>query len=151
MLGRLTHQGGRAVGSCGRADYVIFQFSYAYTRPFCPQITKRSQNIFNVITKQRQDWNTERIMQFFKIAAYVQFAKLYGLVRYVDCAFCPIYKWLVVCACWCGWSGCFMRSWLVWALSVWERERVWRSCVFVSVDVKYIIHYRRMCKFICIL
>ena len=46
-------------------------------------------------------------------------------------------------------SGCFMRSWLVWALSAWERECVWRFCVFVSVDVKYIIHYKRMCKFIC--
>ena len=28
-------------------------------------------------------------MQFFKIAAYVQIARLYGLVHYVDCAFCP--------------------------------------------------------------
>ena len=32
------------------------------------------QNIFNVVTKQRQSWNTERIMQFFRIAAYVQVA-----------------------------------------------------------------------------
>ena len=51
----------------------------------------------------------------------------------------------------CGLSCCFMRYWLVWALSAWERERVWRYCVFVSVDVKYIIHYRRICKFICTL
>ena len=28
-------------------------------------------------------------MQFFKIAAYVQVAKLYGLVHYATCAFCP--------------------------------------------------------------
>ena len=28
-------------------------------------------------------------MQFFKIAAYVQIARLYGLVYYAACAFCP--------------------------------------------------------------
>ena len=49
----------------------------------------------------------------------------------------------------CGLSICFMRSWFVWAFRERERERVWRSCVFVSVDVKYIIHYKCMCKFIC--
>lgn len=43
----------------------------------------------------------------------------------------------------------FILSWLVWAFRAWERECVWRSCVFISVDVKYIIHYKRMCKFIC--
>ena len=30
-------------------------------------------------------------MQFFKIAAYVQIVRLYGLVRYVACVFCHIY------------------------------------------------------------
>ena len=49
----------------------------------------------------------------------------------------------------CSLSYCFMRYWLVWALRAWERERVWRSFVFVSVDVKYIINYKRMCKFMC--
>ena len=63
-------------------------------------------------------------MQFFKIAAYVQAAKLYSLVHYAACAFCPIYKWLVVCACWCGSLGCFMRSWLVWEFRERERECV---------------------------
>ena len=67
-----------------------FSFSHAYIRLFCPTNYKKITNIFNVVTKQRQNWNTERIMQFFKIAAYVQVAKLYGLVRYVDCAFCHI-------------------------------------------------------------
>ena len=28
-------------------------------------------------------------MQFFKIAAYVQVARLYSLVHYAACAFCP--------------------------------------------------------------
>ena len=30
-------------------------------------------------------------MQFFRIAAYVQIARPYGLVHYATCAFCPIY------------------------------------------------------------
>ena len=61
-----------------------------------------------------------------------------------------LYKWLAVCACeWVWLIRLFMRSWLVWALRAWERWRVWRFCVFVIVDVKYIIHYRRICKFIC--
>ena len=132
------------------AYYVNFQFSHAYTRPFCPTNYKKITNIFNVVTKQRQNWNTERIMQFFKIAPYVHIAQLYGLVHYAACAFCSyIHGLRLALVCECGWSGCFMRSWLVWALSAWERERVWRSCVFVSVDVKYIIHYKCMCKFIC--
>ena len=58
--------------------------------PILPTNYKRLQNVFNVVTKQRQDRNTERIIQFFKIAAYVQFAKLYGLVHYAACVFCPI-------------------------------------------------------------
>ena len=33
-------------------------------------------------------------------------------------------------------------------MSAWECERVWRFCVFVGVDVKYIRHYKRKCKFI---
>ena len=49
----------------------------------------------------------------------------------------------------CCLSGCFMRYWFAWALSVWERERIWRSCVFVGIDVKYIIHYKGICQFIC--
>ena len=37
-------------------------------------------------------------------------------------------------------SGCFMRFWLVWALSAWGRESVsvFDGFVFISVDVKYI-------------
>ena len=38
-----------------------------------------------------------------------------------------------------GLSGCFMRSWLVWALSAWERERVW-GFVFISVDVNLFVN-----------
>ena len=32
-----------------------------------------------------------------------------------------------------------------------ESVSVFNGFVFINVDVKYIIHYRRMCKFICIL
>ena len=69
----------------------IFSFPTHTRAHFARQITKRLQNIFNMVTKQRQNWNTERIMHFLKIAAYVQVAKLYGLVHYVACVFCHIY------------------------------------------------------------
>ena len=78
-------------GSCVCAYYVNFQFSHAYTRPFCPINYKKLQNVFNVVTKQIQNWNTEHIMQFFKIAAYVHIARPYGLVHYAACVFCTIY------------------------------------------------------------
>ena len=130
------------------AYYVIFQFPHAYTRLFCPTNYKKLQNIFNVVTKQRQNWNTERIMQFFKIATYVQIDRPYGLVHYAACVFCSYINCLRLALVGVA-IRLFMQSWLVWALSSWERERVWRSCVFVGVDVKYIIHYRRICKFIC--
>ena len=130
------------------AYYVIFQFSHAYTRLFFPWITKRLQNIFNVVTKQRQNWNIERIMQFFRIAAYVQVANCMAwyIMRLVHFA---LYKWLAVCACGCGCSGCLCSLGLY---GHWVRESVsvfdGLFFVFVSVDVKYIIHYKRICKFI---
>ena len=49
----------------------IFSFPTHTRAHFARQITKRLQNIFNVVTKQKQDRNTERIMQFFKIAVYM--------------------------------------------------------------------------------
>ena len=55
-------------------------------------------------------------MQFFKIAAYVQVAKLYSLVHYAACAFCHIYGLRLALVGECGLSGCFMRYWLVLAL-----------------------------------
>ena len=53
--------------------YVNLQFSHAYTRPFAHKLQKITKH-FQYGYKQRQDWNTERIMQFFKIVAYVQVA-----------------------------------------------------------------------------
>ena len=52
----------------------------------------------------------------------------------------PIYKWLAVCACEYSLSGCFMRSWLVWAVREREREHVWRFFVFVIVDVNLFVN-----------
>ncbi len=64
-------------------------------------------------------------MKFFKIATYVQIAKLYGLVYYAACAFCPYINGLRLALVGeYSLSGCFMRLWLVWALRVRERERV---------------------------
>lgn len=130
------------------AYYVIFQFSHAYMRPFCStklqKITKHFQCGYKTETRLKHRTHYT-IFQNRRICAGCQ---LYGLTHYADCAFCPIYMtcvlrlfaWLI---------RLFMRSWLVWALSAWERKRVWRFCVFVIVDVKYIIYYRCICKFIC--
>ena len=87
------------------------------------------------------------IFQNRRICASCQ---LYGLVHYTACAFLPhIYGLRSALVSEYSLLGCFMRYWLVWAFRAWERERVWRFFVFVSVDVKYIIHYKRICKFIC--
>ena len=77
--------------------------------------------------------------------------RLYGLVHYAACAFCPYINSLQsalvseysLSSCLCG-VGLYGR---------WERERVsvFDGFVFINVDVKYIRHYRRMCKFICVL
>ena len=128
-------------------ECVLRQFS-VFPRIYMLILPDKLRKIFNVVTKQRQNWNTERIMKFFRIATYVQVANCMAwcIMRLVH--FAHIYT-----ACglrlWVWLIRLFMRCWLVWALRAWERERVWRFCVFVSVDVKYIRHYRRMCKFIC--
>lgn len=66
------------------------------------------------------------------------------------CGLCvlPIYKWLAVCACECGCSGCLCSLGLYGRL-VRDSVSVFDGLVFISVDVKYIIHYKRICKFIC--
>ena len=93
--------------------------------PILPTNYKKITKHFQCGYKQRQDWNTERIMQFFKIAAYVQIARLYSLVHYAACAFLPyIHGLRLALVGEYGLSGCFMRYWLVWALSAWERESV---------------------------
>ena len=63
------------------------------------------------------------------------------------CGLCilPYIHCLRSCACWCGSLGCLCVLGLCgrW---VYERSKsVQRFCVFVSVDVKYIIRYRCVC------
>lgn len=119
------------VWSCMSAYYVNFQFPHAYTRPFCStnyklqKITKRFQHGYKTKTKLKHRTHYA-IFQNRRICASCQ---LYGLVHYAACAFCPIYMvcglrlfaWII---------RLFMRLWLVWALSAWERERVWRFCIY---------------------
>ena len=144
------------------AYYVNFQFFPHIHAPILPINYKRLQNVFNVVTKQRQNQNIERIMQFFKIAAYVQVAKLYGLVHYAACAFCPIYTACVLRLL-VQLIRLFIQTWLAWAFCVGVQrarsKRVWRLCVFVSVDVKiYLcvinvcVYYNCMdvCAFVCV-
>ena len=126
-----------------------FSVSPRIHAPILPDKLQKITKHFQCGYKQRQNWNIERIMQFFRIAAYVQVANCMAwyIMRLVHFA---LYKWLAVCACeWVWLIRLFMRSWLVWAFMAWERERVWRYCVFVSVDVECIIYYKRICKFIC--
>lgn len=125
MLKGPLHQGGESFGPCARAYYVNFQFPHICIHPFCPTNYKKLQNIFNVVTKQRQNWNTERIMQFFKIAAYVHIARLYSLVHYAVCAFFALYKLLAVCACGCISLGCLCnldlhKHWVRESVSVFD-------------------------------
>ena len=59
VLKGCLHQGGKSLWvPCMSAYYVKFYFPHAYTRQFCPTNYKRLQNVFNVVTKQRQSWNT---------------------------------------------------------------------------------------------
>ena len=69
-----------------------------------------------------------------------------------SCAFCYIYtacvlRLLVSVAYHSVYT--FLACMGVECVRAWDCKRVWRSCVFISVDVKYIIHYRCICKFIC--
>ena len=143
----LLNESARALGLIWARITSFFSFPMHTCAHFAHELQKITKR-FQCGYKQRQNWNTERIMQFFKIAAYVQVANCMAWCIMLLVHF-ALYTWLAVCACWCGSLGCFMRPWLVWAFRAWERERVWRYCVFVGVDVKYIIHYRRICKFIC--
>ena len=110
---------------------VLRQFSVfprMYTHILPGKLQKITKN-FNVVTKQRQNWNTECIMQFFKIAAYVQAAncmachimRLVHFCSYINClrlAFLYLWGWLI---------RLFMQSWLVWAF---DGVRAW-ACLTV--------------------
>ena len=128
----------------------FFSFPTHTRAYFCPQITK-DYKMFSMWLQNKDKTETSNALCNFAESPHMcRSSNHIALVHYAACVFCHIY---IACGlalvCECGLSGCFMRSWLVWALSAWERERIWRSCVFVGVDVKYIIHYRCMCKFIC--
>ena len=131
---------------CVLRQFSVFPRIHA---PILPRKITKDYKMFSMWLQNRDKTKTQNALcnfskspHMFRSSGYMAWC----IMRIVHFA---LYKWLAFCACWCGWSGCFMRSWLVWALSAWERERVWRLCVFVSVDVKYIIHYKRICKFIC--
>ena len=81
---------------------VLHQFSVSprIHAPILPDKLQKITKCFQCGYKTKTNWNTERIMQFFKIATYVQIVWLYGLVHYVACAFCHIYKRLVVLRLW---------------------------------------------------
>ena len=148
VLKGCLHQSGKSFGPCVCARITsIFSFPTHTRAHFARQITKDYKKI-SMWLQNRDKMKYRTHYAIFKIAAYVQIAKLYGLVHYAACSFCSYINglWSALVGEY-SLSGCFMRSWLVWALR--ECECVWRSFVFVSVDVKYIIHYKRMCKFIC--
>ena len=137
------------MGPCVCAYYVNFQFPHACIRPFCPTNYKT----FSMWLQNRDKTETKNALCNFSESPHM--CKLLShmawcIIRLVHFAL-YIHGLRSALVSEYSLSGCFMRCWLVWALKAWERERVWRSCVFVSVDVKYIIHYKRICKFICAL
>ena len=128
-------------------------FSFpTHTRAYFPHELQKDYKIFSMWLQNKDKTETQNTLCNFSKSPHIFRSSGYMawcIMRLVH--FCPYMNGLRSCACWCGSLGCFMRSWLVWVLRVRERECVCRFCVFISVDVKYIIHYRRMCKFICTL
>ena len=139
------------------AYYVIFQFSHAYTRLFSPWITKRLQNVFNVVTKQRQNWNIERIMQFFRIAAYVQITRLYSFGALCGLCILPYINGLrsalvgeyssLGCLCILGLYG----RWESESVGVFDGFVFISVCVDVRLFVNVFIYYNCMgCLSVCV-
>ena len=88
------------------------------------KITKCFQ--YNYRTNTKLKYRTHyAIFQNRRICASCQ---LYGLVHYAACAFCPIYKWLVVCAC--GWVWLIRLFYIVLVCMGVECVRVW-ACLTV--------------------
>ena len=87
-------------------------------------------------------------MQFFKIAAYVQVANYMAwcIMRLVH--FCPYINGLRLALVGVAYQAVLCGLGLHERLEI-ESVSVFDGLVFISVDVKYIIHYRRICKFIC--
>ena len=126
----------------------IFSFPthiYAHFAHKLQKITKRFQCGYKTKTKLKHRTHYA-IFQNRRICANrpaIWLGALCGLcvLPYINCLRSALVsEWLI---------RLFARSWFVWAFRERERECVWRFGVFVSVDVKYIIHYKCMCKFIC--
>ena len=128
----------------------IFSFPTHTRAHFARQITK-DYKMFSMWLQNKNKLKHRTHYAIFSKSPHMCRSPGYiALVHYAACAFCSYINGLrSALVSEYSLSGCFMRSWLVWALRERERERVWRFCVFVSVDVKYIIHYKCMCKFIC--
>ena len=126
----------------------FFSFPTHTRAYFSRQITK-DYKMFSMWLQNRDKTETHNTLCNFSKSPYMFRSHGYMALFIMRLVYFALYKWLAVCSCEYSLSGCFMRHWLVWALSVRERECVWRFFVFVSVDVKYIIHYKRICKFIC--
>ena len=94
----------------------IFSFPTHTRAYFARQITK-DYKTFSMWLQNKKQTETQN--------ALCNFSKSPHMFRLPNCmAWCimrlvyfALYTWLVVCACLCGSLGCFMRSWLVWALS----------------------------------
>ena len=134
-------------------ERVLRQFSVfprMYVHIFARQITK-NYKMFSMWSQNKDKAETHNALcnfskspHMFRSPGYMALfiMRLVHFCPYINClqlALVSEYSLL----------GCFMRYWLVWALRERECECVWRFFVFVSVDVKYIIHYKRICKFIC--
>ena len=111
----MLHQGGKALVSYISAYYVNFQFPPRIHAPILPINYKRLQNIFNVVTKQRQIetqnalCNSSKSPHMCKLLI-VWLGALCGL-----CIFCSYIDGLRLAFVSVWLIRLFIRSWIVWA------------------------------------
>ena len=86
-------------------------------------------------------------MQFFRIAAYVQITRLYSFGALCGFYILPYINGLRSALVGVAYQAVLCGIGLYGHLGR-ESVSVFDGFVFISVDVKYIIHYKCMCKFI---
>lgn len=112
---------------------------FSFPMHTCAYFAHKLQNVFNVVTNRDKTETQNALYNFSKSPHMCRSPDhmAWCIVWLVNFA---LYTRLAICDCWCCLSGCFMRFWLAWAFRAWERERVWRFCLFVSVDVNLFVN-----------
>lgn len=126
--------------------YFLPEHRYAH---FAQQITKYFQNIFNIVTKQKQKLKHKTHYVTFQFRQYM--CKLPNfttrwIMRLVHLA---IYTRLAICAYFYSLSGslCGLDDFSAYTLRVYRGKRVWQSCAFVSASVNVFLYYNCIERF----